>query len=30
MGDDLEKAASLIADGTIAKSAGVTLPDFAK
>jgi histidine ammonia-lyase len=30
MGDDLEKAASLIADGTIAKSAGVVLPDFAK
>ncbi len=30
MGDDLEKAASLIADGTIAKSAGVALPDFAK
>lgn len=28
MGDDLEKAASLIADGTIVKSAGVTLPDF--
>ena len=28
MGDDLEKAASLIAEGTIAKSAGVALPDF--
>jgi histidine ammonia-lyase len=29
LGDDLEKAASLIAEGTIAKSAGVALPDFA-
>jgi len=29
MGDDLEKASSLIADGIIAKSAGVALPDFA-
>jgi histidine ammonia-lyase len=30
MADDLEKAATLIADGSIAKSAHVVLPDFAK
>jgi histidine ammonia-lyase len=30
MGDDLEKAAALIASGSIALSAGVVLPDFEK